>query len=189
MTRSYFCNGYININGGKMSKAQGTFLLLEDCVEKYGADATRIAFADCGDGLDDANFETSVANAAVLKLYAFDEWIQQNIPQDGCDFSANKPSEYSTWDKIVLNEINNCIVECKKEYENMRYKNVVKIIYGLMSLKETYQSACKERGTNPYIIFRYLMTILQMINPIAPHFAQYTWQTHIIPALEKCKNA
>lgn len=27
------------------------------------------------------------------------------------------------------------------------------------------------------------------MNPIAPHFAQYAWQTYVVPALKKCKNA
>ena len=27
------------------------------------------------------------------------------------------------------------------------------------------------------------------MNPIAPHFAQYCWQTYVVPALKKCKNA
>ena len=190
MARSYFCNGYITINGEKMSKSTGNFMLLSDCIERFGADATRIAFADCGDGLDDANFDTTVANAAILKLFTFEEWIQKNIPTEGCDFSANDPSKYSTWDKIVLNEINHTIIECKQEYDNMRYKNVCKIVFSdLLPLKETYQMACKDTGFNPYIIFRYLETILQLMNPIAPHFAQHAWQTYVIPALKNSKNA
>ena len=190
MARSYFCNGYITINGEKMSKSTGNFMLLSDCLERFGADATRMAFADCGDGLDDANFDTTVANAAILKLFTFEEWIQKHVPTEGCDFSANDPSKYSTWDKIVLNEINHCIIECKQEYDSMRYKNVCKIVFSdLLPLKETYQMACKDTATNPYIIFRYLETVLQLMNPIAPHFAQYAWQTYVLPALKKSKNA
>ena len=118
-------------------------MLLSDCIEQFGADATRMAFADCGDGLDDANFDTTVANAAILKLFTLEEWIQKHIPAEGCDFSANDPSKYSNWDKIVLNEINHNILECKREYDNMRYKNVVKAVFSeLLPLKETYLMAC-----------------------------------------------
>ena len=95
-----------------MSKQTGNFMMLSDCLEKYGADATRIAFADCGDTLDDANFETQVANATILKLFTLEEWIQKNMSSEGIDFAENDPSNYSTWDKIVLNEINRNILEC-----------------------------------------------------------------------------
>ena len=56
MTRGYFCNGYILVDGEKMSKSKGNFLTVSDLIENYGADASRITLADCGDTLDDANF-------------------------------------------------------------------------------------------------------------------------------------
>ena len=55
-----------------MSKSTGNFMLMRQCVEEFGAEASRIAFADCGDTLDDANFDTTVANAAILKLFTFE---------------------------------------------------------------------------------------------------------------------
>lgn len=35
---------------------------------EYSADATRIALADAGDAMDDANFEHSTANNAILRI-------------------------------------------------------------------------------------------------------------------------
>jgi leucyl-tRNA synthetase len=56
------------LNGEKMSKSTGNFLTLSETVNKFGADAARIAFADAGDSVEDANFEEKVANAAILRL-------------------------------------------------------------------------------------------------------------------------
>ena len=75
MPRGFFCNGYIMLNGKKMSKSEGNFLTVRDCIEKYGVDATRVALADSGDSLDDANFDEQVANAAILRLFVFEKWI------------------------------------------------------------------------------------------------------------------
>lgn len=41
-----------------MSKSAGNFLTVEGAIETYTADGTRIALADAGDSLDDANFQT-----------------------------------------------------------------------------------------------------------------------------------
>lgn len=69
MVRSYFCNGYLMLNNKKMSKSTGNFMTLRQCINKFGVEATRIAMADAGDTLDDANFDETVANAAILKLF------------------------------------------------------------------------------------------------------------------------
>ena len=37
----------------------------------------RMALADSGDGIDDANFMESMADAGVLRLYNLIEWSQQ----------------------------------------------------------------------------------------------------------------
>lgn len=74
MPRGFFCNGYVLVNGQKMSKSVGNFLTVRDCIDRYGVDATRMALADAGDSLDDANFDEMVANSAILRLYVFEKW-------------------------------------------------------------------------------------------------------------------
>ncbi len=63
--RSIRVNGFLMINGDKMSKSTGNFMTLDQVVHKYGADATRLALADGGDGIGDANFEEDVADSSV----------------------------------------------------------------------------------------------------------------------------
>jgi len=50
-------------------------MTINQCIQKFGSDATRIALADSGDTLDDANFEEPVANAAIMKLFVLEQWI------------------------------------------------------------------------------------------------------------------
>lgn len=79
MPKSIFCNGYMLLNKEKMSKSKGNFMTMADCIDKFGVDATRLTLADSGDSLDDANFETEMANSCILKLFTFEKWIQDNI--------------------------------------------------------------------------------------------------------------
>lgn len=57
-----------------MSKSTGNFMTLYEALDKFGADAMRFCLADAGDSVEDANFISSSAEAAILKLYAFIEW-------------------------------------------------------------------------------------------------------------------
>jgi leucyl-tRNA synthetase len=51
-----------------MSKSKGNFITLIDAVKQYGADSARLATAQAGDSIDDANFTKEIANAAILQL-------------------------------------------------------------------------------------------------------------------------
>jgi leucyl-tRNA synthetase len=131
MPRGFFCNGWILVNGKKMSKSEGNFLTVRSCIDKYGVDATRVALADSGDSLDDANFDELVANSAILRLYVFERWIAEEIkkyvPAEGLDFAlANDTSSYDTWDHILENELNYAIDMTTKSYNEIKFKQALK---------------------------------------------------------------
>jgi len=161
------------INGEKMSKSTGNFLTLRDCIDKFGVDATRITLADAGDGLDDANFETDVANASILKLFTFEKWMQDNIklaiPDGQIDFAPHKAGDL--WDTIFENAINHAIDEATANYDGMKFKQVLKSgFFELQSIKEDYLIA-KAQKPNPYTLMRFIVAELTILNPIIPHFA------------------
>jgi leucyl-tRNA synthetase len=72
-------NGHILLNGQKMSKSKGNSLTLRQAVEKFGADATRLAMADAGDGIEDANFEEKNANANILRIHTLLMWCEVSL--------------------------------------------------------------------------------------------------------------
>ena len=88
-------NGHLLLNSMKMSKSTGNFLTLSQAVERFSADGkrstlktydcmylfamfqgTRLALADAGDSLEDANFVFSMADTGLLRLYSQLEWIK-----------------------------------------------------------------------------------------------------------------
>lgn len=77
--RSFFCNGYIMVNGEKMSKSKGNFRTVRDIVDRFGADGARMGIAEAGDTLDDANFVDKIADDSVAKIFTLEEWIDEFI--------------------------------------------------------------------------------------------------------------
>lgn len=69
-------NGHLMLNGLKMSKSTGNFLTLRDAVNKFGADACRLALADAGDGIEDANFDEKNGNANILRVHTLLGWCE-----------------------------------------------------------------------------------------------------------------
>lgn len=114
--RGVRANGHLLLNGDKMAKSTGNFLTLNDMVKKYGADASRIALADAGDSVEDANFEESVANAAILRLYTLREWCEDVAKQAEAGKLRTGPvTEF--WDRAFANEMNQLIEETRTQYE------------------------------------------------------------------------
>ena len=191
MPKSMFCNGYMVLNNEKMSKSTGNFLTVRDCIQKFGVDATRLTLADAGDGLDDANFDTEMANGAILKLFTLEKWIKEEIaaalPNGGIDFSEAKQN-MDLWDKIFDNYLNQAVAQTTEFYDKMMFKQALQYaFFMLQGIKEDYLIA-KEKKTNPYVIMRYVETQLTLLSPITPHFAQYCWKTYAYPIFEKSAN-
>lgn len=69
-------NGHLLLNGKKMSKSTGNSLTLKEAVRKFGADATRLALADAGDSIEDANFDEKNANANILRVHTLLGWCE-----------------------------------------------------------------------------------------------------------------
>ncbi|KZV88577.1 Nucleotidylyl transferase, partial [Exidia glandulosa HHB12029] len=79
--RSMRANGHLTINGSKMSKSKGNFMTLRETVEKFGADAARLALADAGDSIEDANFDEKNANASILRIFTLIEWCKEIVTE------------------------------------------------------------------------------------------------------------
>ena len=111
--RSVRANGHLLLNGDKMSKSTGNFMTLKDAVKKFGADACRIALADAGDGVEDANFEEAVANQIILRLYTLKEWCEEVVR----DTNLRTGPADQLWDKLFENEVNSLVHEARQHYE------------------------------------------------------------------------
>ena len=195
MTRGYFCNGYILVDGEKMAKSKGNFLTINDLIDNYGCDASRITLADCGDTLDDANFLREISNLSVNRLYSFENFIKilvnevwNKIP----DFKITDPDGEikldNLFDKIFDNNINYLIKQATQAYEEMKYKNVLKFaFYEMINAKDQYIlfNADDYTKLNPVLMVRFLKIFFIMNNPIIPHFTEYMYITYLNPIFEK----
>ncbi|KAL2811089.1 hypothetical protein BJX63DRAFT_399962 [Aspergillus granulosus] len=172
--RGVRANGHLLLNGDKMSKSTGNFLTLKDAVDKFGADATRIAFADAGDGIEDANFEESVANSNILRLFTLKEWIEEVIKDENL---RTGPTDHF-WDKVFENELNTLVREARKNYQDTNFKLALKSsLYDFVSARDAYREAATSAGIGMHrdIVLRYVELQALMMSPIAPHWSEYIW--------------
>jgi leucyl-tRNA synthetase len=167
-------NGFLLLNGSKMSKSSGNFLTLREAVEKYSADAMRMALAESGDNLENSNFTHGSANGSILRLYKFVEFFREifgHLPQ-------NRKGEMTPRDRVCLARIDEAITKATAAYDAMNYRDaLIATVYDLKSDVDGYVSATAELGgVHAEVMQRYMEVQLVLIEPIAPHTSQYLWR-------------
>ncbi|GKT99407.1 leucyl-trna cytoplasmic [Fusarium langsethiae] len=173
--RSIRANGHLMLNGEKMSKSTGNFMTLRDLTQKYGADASRIALADAGDGVNDANFEEDVADTNILRLYTLKEWCEEMVQ----DQDQLRTGEFNSFqDALFINDLNAVTKEAVEQYVNTNYKLALKAgLYELTSARDFYREACAAANIKMHkdVVLRYIEVQTLLLAVFAPHWSEYIW--------------
>lgn len=126
--RAFRANGHLLLNSEKMSKSTGNFLTLVQAIEKFSADGLfrfkyeqsfdvcfflgmRLTLADSGDSIEDANFEEEKADAQLLRLYTFIEWVKEtlNINPTDIDFENKSITKTTPESPTVVSSVINWV--------------------------------------------------------------------------------
>lgn len=172
--KSFRVNGHLMLNGKKMSKSSGNFLTLRQSIQKFGADATRLALADSGDGIEDANLEENAANAAILRLYELKRWAKDTLED-----SSLRKGELLFFDKLFENDVNGLVIETRQHYENTMYKLALKTgLFDLQASRDWYRENTKAAGVGMHagLVRRFVELQALLLTPIAPHWSDSVWQ-------------
>jgi len=167
-------NGFLLLNGEKMSKQTGNFLTLIDGINKYSADAMRLALADAGDQLDDANFTDVTANAAILRIYTLIEWINEIL---SAPIPADEDEPYNFADRVFDSQINKAIVETYENYEKTNCRDVLKSgFYDLHTARDNYRASVGKDRMKRKLVLKFIEVQALIISPITPHVSEYIWR-------------
>ncbi|KAL6254270.1 hypothetical protein P5V15_014885 [Pogonomyrmex californicus] len=164
-------NGHLLLNSAKMSKSEGNFLTLAESVEKFSADGTRLCLADSGDSIEDANFIENTADAGILRLYNFIEWVK-DVLNTKHSFSHDMPHTFH--DKVFESEINLKIRETGENYSKMLYKEALRTgFYEFQTARDKYLQLSPIANLN--LIKKYIEIQIILLSPICPHVCEYIW--------------
>lgn len=165
-------NGHLLLNSEKMSKSTGNFLTLTQAIEKFSADGMRLALADAGDTVEDANFVEAMADAGVLRLYTWVEWVKEMVANQ--DSLRSGPA--STFnDRVFASEMNAGIIKTDQNYEKMMFKEALKTgFFELQAAKDKYRELAIE-GMHRDLVFRFIEVQTLLLAPFCPHLCEHIW--------------
>eukprot|EP00752_Nemacystus_decipiens_P004015 g3678.t1 len=177
--RGYFTNGHVQVDAMKMSKSKGNFLMMDDCVKRFGADATRFALADAGDSLEDANFAVDSANKAILALTGEQEWMGLVLEEAAQGKLRETPEEeYLFMDRAFSNEMDALINKTDDAFGRMMWREGLHSgFYAMQLLRDFYRDWCLKTSTlmHKTLVLRFMEVQILVLAPICPHFAEHFW--------------
>ena len=172
--KGYYCNGHVLVDAEKMSKSKGNFLMMNDTVNKYSADATRFACADAGDSLDDANFSRETADSAIISLSNEETWIMETLSSN----ELRTGDEFNFMDNVLINESNRLIAACGESFAAMQFREgLQKGWHEMLNARSDYRSWCSDSSIPMHktVISKWIEALIILICPICPHWSEALW--------------
>ncbi|KAI2539526.1 leucyl-tRNA synthetase 1 [Homo sapiens] len=165
-------NGHLLLNSEKMSKSTGNFLTLTQAIDKFSADGMRLALADAGDTVEDANFVEAMADAGILRLYTWVEWVKEMV----ANWDSLRSGPASTFnDRVFASELNAGIIKTDQNYEKMMFKEALKTgFFEFQAAKDKYRELAVE-GMHRELVFRFIEVQTLLLAPFCPHLCEHIW--------------
>ncbi len=149
-------NGWLTINGQKMSKSKGNTMTIDHIVDEYGADSSRL-IASASNGMDDADWNVNNINGFKQKI----EFVL-DLAEIIESFSINRKMA----DEFLLSRINYLIENTENEYSRMKYKNSLN--YSFFEFIENIKDYLNYGGENKDTL-RYALEVFAKLNhPMFP---------------------
>jgi leucyl-tRNA synthetase len=149
-------NGWLTVNGKKMSKSKGNTMTIDYVVNNYGADSARL-IASASNGMDDAAWDLNNINGFKQKI----EFILE-LTEIMNSFSG----ERKLVDEFLLSKVNYLIENSEKSYNLMKYKNSLN--YSFFEFIENIKNYIDYGGNNKDTL-KYAITVFsKLTHPIFP---------------------
>ncbi len=166
--RRWSANGWVLLNGEKMSKSKGNFITIIMAKERWGADATRFAEAYAGNmTLEDANFETEIAEQMTEELPRWMDFIKE--------WYGKGVDEYRDIDRWLESRVNRIIKEVDEEYEKLNTRNIINMAWFEMWRTVRYYLRRTMNRPNRKIFAKAMENWAKIMAPITPHIAEEVW--------------
>ena len=157
-------NGWVMVDGEKMSKSRGNFITLRQALDQYGASATRFALAFAGEGVDDANFDRDVAAKAGREMRRWVEVATSAPPTRG--------GGLTTVDRWFLGTVDRLLDETRRDMDATNFRSALKT--GYYDLQREWSWYVRRAGGTPHaqVWERFLRVQNAILTPIAPAIAE-----------------
>lgn len=165
---SFGVNGWVTVDGQKMSKSLGNFIMLKDLVNDYPVDGSRITILSGGEGLDDPNWDSEFVKATPQKLKGIYDQCIEWYGKGG-----ENPTNADAWMEAILNLL---IKEATSYMEETSFRSALQRIY--FDLPKSIKAYLRKTNNKPNkkILDQAIHAQILMLAPFTPFLSEELWE-------------
>ncbi|MEM4554696.1 MAG: leucine--tRNA ligase [Candidatus Anstonellaceae archaeon] len=158
-------NGFVLMDGKKMSKSMGNILPLRKAIAKWGADAVRLAIVSGADLSQDTDFNQPAIEGIIARM----KFLKSLAEKYAKEKDRQEKNQADLW---LLSRLHRRCLKVEELYENLQIRELaLELFYNTINdlqwyLKRTSQPQLRE----------FFEMWAPMVSPLIPHFAEEIWE-------------
>ncbi|HSB47314.1 MAG TPA: leucine--tRNA ligase [Candidatus Bilamarchaeum sp.] len=162
--RQIVTNGFVLMDGKKMSKSMGNILPLRKAISEYGADVVRFSIVSGAELASDTDFNRTVAEGVRSRLGLISRLV--------ADSAGNRSRPHGRIENWLLSRLNRKIGRAGKLYDELAIRDIaLEIFYDVTSDLQWYMKRSGEPNLHGFFI-----KWVPLIAPFMPHYAEEYWE-------------
>ncbi|HID42283.1 MAG TPA: leucine--tRNA ligase [Archaeoglobaceae archaeon] len=155
-------NGYVSLEGEKMSKSKGPLLTMKRAVKDYGADVTRMYILYASEYDSDADWRKKDVEGLASNLKRFYNLAKENFTVEA--------KEISSLDRWLISRFQRAVKDTREAMDNLQTRRAVNTaFFEIMSDVRWY---LKRGGKNLGMIIE---DWVKLLAPFTPHICEEIW--------------
>jgi leucyl-tRNA synthetase len=166
--RTLAVNGFVSLEGQKMSKSKGPILTLKEAIDSYSADISRMYILSSAEQTQDADWRNAGVESAKKQVDRFYK-LANDIIVSGAKTGVD--GELKLIDRWMLSRLEQCVRDANNDMTSLRTRGALQSAFFLLyNDVKWYQ----RRGGNA-VLFDVLDTWVRLMSPFIPHICEEIW--------------
>lgn len=167
--RAIAINGFVSLEGQKMSKSKGPLLTLSEAVGTYGADISRMYILSSAEQMQDADWKNSGIESARKQIDRYYK-LARDVIESGA--TSGIGSDLKGIDRWMLSRLQQRILETNEALDTIRTRHALQnSFFLLLNDIKWYQ----KRGGS-VLLYDVLETWVRLMAPFTPHICEEIWE-------------
>ncbi|MBI2173202.1 MAG: leucine--tRNA ligase [Candidatus Aenigmarchaeota archaeon] len=168
--RGISTNGYVNIEGQKMSKSRGNFIVVKDVIKNFGADMVRINIACSSEGLEDADWRVENIRSYRSRI----ELLFNTIKGAGKSGSMKG----RTIDEYLISRLQKHKKDAAEAFSDLRLRSACQsALFETTNDLKWYLRRCGGmKNANKKTLKIFMYDVIRLLAPLVPHISEEMWR-------------
>ncbi len=173
-------NGYVNVEGEKMSKSKGNIIPFSDLIQKHGPDYVRINIVSSSEDMNDANWSEKTISGFKNRIKILEETIKiieekskekkQNNVEEGTEENFDYEN-LNVKEKILLHYLEKNKLLGEENYEKLKFRTTT--FYTFFETINELKEYLKSKEKNISVLKYFIKETIRMNIPLMPYTMQY----------------